>query len=366
MSDQPAPPASDRSTVETDPPLPPPPSHGPAPPRRGFLAWLYGLGFLILAAAIFYVWQHPNVPAETAPGTDTGTAPGIAMGTPDTRAVERKLDAIDTRLSRLEQQPRPPSATDLGKITAQLDALEARVSDQTRLASRLDVLSGRIESLSGLNQSGIDGIRQQLEISSGRLTAVEKTTGTVLESGIDAIRKQLDDTAARLAAVEKTAGGSEAVANRLDRLARIQAASLALANGQPLGELPDAPPALSRYANTAPPTMAHLRLTFPEMERAALAAGPSANSDGRFIDRVWERAQGLVTVRQGDDVVVGNASAVVLTRAGAALEAGDLAAAVRETALLGPNALRAAADWLAEAQALADARAALTDLAAHI
>ena len=112
--------------------------------------------------------------------------------------------------------------------------------------------------------------------------------------------------------------------------------------------------------------MAHLRLTFPQMERAALAAGQSDTGNGPFIDRVWERAQGLLTVRQGDAVVVGNASAVALTHASAALEAGDLAAAVRATSLLNPNALRAAADWLAEAKALVDARSALTDIAAHI
>jgi len=56
----------------------------------------------------------------------------------------------------------------------------------------------------------------------------------------------------------------------------------------------------------------------------------------------------------------------VLARAGVALEAGDLAGAVHETASLNPSALHAAADWLAEAKALVDARAALTNLAARI
>ena len=60
--------------------------------------------------------------------------------------------------------------------------------------------------------------------------------------------------------------------------------------------------------------LAHLRLLFPQMQRAAIAAGQSDTGNGPFIDRVWERAQGLLTVRQGDEVVVGNASAVALPR----------------------------------------------------
>ena len=261
MSDQPALPAPER------PPTDVPPSYQ-RPPRTNLVPWLYGLGFVVLAAAIFYLWQYPSTAQVDA-----------SAGVPDVRAAEQKLDALDDRVAHLEREPKPPSAADLGKITAQLDALEARVSDQTRLASRLDVLSGRVESLSGVNQSGIDVVKQQTQ--SG-IDVVKQQT----QSSIEAIRQQVDSTEGRLTALEKTAGRAEAVSVKLDRLARIQAASLALANGQPLGDLPGAPPALSRYANAAPPTMAHLRLMFPEMERAALAAGQSDSGNGPFIDRV--------------------------------------------------------------------------------
>jgi hypothetical protein len=287
--------------------------------------WLYGLGFLVLAAGILYLWQYPSMPADTA------------VATSEIQAAGQKLDSVDARLTLLEQQPKPPPPPDLSKITTELGALEARVSDQTQLASRLDVMSGRIESLSGLSQTGIDAIKQQLETNAGRLTALEKTVGSLAT-----------------------------VSSRVDRIVRVQAAALALADGQPLGDLPGAPPALSRYARTSPPTLAHLRLTFGQMEQTALAAGEANSINGPFIDRVWERAQGLVTVRQGDAVVVGNKSAIVLSHAKTALDAGDLAAAVKETARLDPNPAHVAADWLAEAKALLDARAALSDMAVHI
>jgi hypothetical protein len=327
MSDKSALSTTDPSVIEADPaPTTPRPS-----PRKLF-AWLYGFGWLILAAAIFYVWQYPSTPIEN-----------VAVLS-DMSAANEKLGLLDARLTRLEEQQKQSAAVSIDKITSRLDALDrhadtidASASDQTRLASRLDVLSGRIESLSGGNQTAIDVIKQQLEGNSGRLTALEKK-----------------------------AGGLEATSARIDQIARIQAAALALSNGQPLGDLPGAPPAVSRYAHAAPPTESHLRLTFPQMERAALAAAEPGGGSGPLIDRVWERAQGLVTIRQGDEVLLGNSSAMSLSHARVALEAGDVTAAVRAMTALSPNALRAASDWLAEAKALVDARLALTDMAVRI
>jgi hypothetical protein len=347
MSDETPLPAPESSAVEANAP-----STASRPARRDMLPWLCAIGFVVLAAAIVYLWQYPGTPGDTTAGvSDTQMA--------EIRVAEQKIDAIESRLARLEQQPKPPSTADIGKITARLDALDARVSDQTRLASRLDVLSGRIESLSGVNQSGNDVVKQQIQSA---IDVVRKQT----QSGIDAIKQEVENNTSRLSAIEKAAGSVDAVSKRLDRIARIQAASLALANGEPLGDLPDAPPALARYATVAPPTIAHLRLMFPKVERAALEVSQVSSTNGPFIDRVWERAQGLVTVRRGDEVVIGDTSAVTLTRASAALEAGDLVAAVHETSQLDPKAVHALADWLAEAKALIDARAALTDMAAHI
>lgn len=320
MTDQPALPAPEQPQLEANLA-----STMPRSRQRNVVPWLYGFGFLMLAAAIFYLWQHPSVPAET-----------VADMT-DIRAVEQKLQAVDTRLAHLEQQPKVSPTVDLEKIAERLATLEAHVSDQARLASQVDVLSGRIQSLSGREQTGLDVLKQQLDHDAGRLTNLEKT-----------------------------GDGLKAVSDRVDRIVRIEAASVALAAGQPLGELPGAPAALSQYAHAAPPTMAHLRLAFPQIERAALAAGQSSSASGPFIDRVWERAQGLVTIRQGDAVVIGNASAVGLAQAKIALDAGDLAAAIDATAALSPDVVHAAAIWLTEARALLNAQIALADLAAHI
>jgi hypothetical protein len=308
----------------TEQPLLPPPNEPPESvvvatktPGRDLVPWFGGAGFLLLAAAIFYVWQYPTVPDETVRNASA------------TQLLEQRLAAVDARLGRLEQRPTP----DLGKISARVDVLEGRIADQTQLGSRLDTLSGRIESLSGRDQTALDATKQRL-----------------------------DGLTSRIAALESNAGGLDSVTKRLNRVAKLQEASIALAAGRPVGDLPNAPEALARYAHTAPPTEAQLRVEFAKAQKGALAAKQPNNSDLPFIGRVWDRAQGMITIRQGDDLVVGNTSAIILNQAQAALDLGDLPAAVQAVETLKGEPGQAMADWLAEAKALLSARSALANM----
>jgi hypothetical protein len=174
---------------------------------------------------------------------------------------------------------------------------------------------------------------------------------------------RVDAIETRLAAVAAADQQVAALNARATRLARVQAATAALHAGQKLGDLPGAPPALSRYAAANPPTEAELRLAFPAVARAAMAASQPNTAGKPFLDRVWARAQTLVTIRQGDDVVVGDEASGVLAHARTDLDAGDLAGAVNAlSGLKGPGA-QAVANWLDDAKALLAARAALTQMA---
>ncbi|HEX5326561.1 MAG TPA: mitofilin family membrane protein, partial [Acetobacteraceae bacterium] len=94
------------------------------------------------------------------------------------------------------------------------------------------------------------------------------------------------------------------------------------------------------------------------------ASRPEAG-DRAFGQRLWQRAQGLISIREGDRVIVGNPAAGVLDEAQTRLDAGDLAGAVAAVSkLTGPPA-QALADWLAQANALLAARAALATMAAQ-
>lgn len=141
-----------------------------------------------------------------------------------------------------------------------------------------------------------------------------------------------------------------------------QDATRALGAGQPLGVIRGAPPALARYAEARPPTEAGLRREFPSLAaRATEASKPATEADG-VAQRMWLHVQSLVTVKDHDKVLVGAPAAIILGEAQDRLTTGDLAGAVAALAALDPAAAAIMADWSARAQALLDARAAVTAL----
>jgi len=345
--------AAPRPPIAADPPPPPSAATSGKPPaapakQRDLLPILYLAGFVVLAGAVLWLWQNPSIVPPPPPDTH------------QVDALRQQVAGLEARLTRLEQRPAPaiPAPPDLAPLTARIAALEARkppppvdlgpleaavaalerrpVGDPT-LATRMDALAGRQDALAA---------------------RVESSDATLL-------RRQ-DATDGRLGPLEHNAGQITALADRAGRIARIQAAQAALDSGRKLGDLPGAPPALARYAAAPAPTTASLRLSFPAAAAAAMAASqPVVSGDKPFLDRAWARAQELVTLREGDHVIVGDPAAGVLARARAALDAGDLAGAVAALGALSGPAAAAVSGWKAQAQGLLDARQALADMAAH-
>ena len=281
--------------------------------KSDLLPLLCGLGFVFLCIALLVAWLNPMEPAQV-------------------RDANQRIASLDARLRQLEQTP---VASDIARLQARVTALEARQNaDPAQVAQRLDVMAGRIE---GLNT------REQ--------TQAQQT------------QQVLDTLSARIGTLEGAQNNAAGIASKVDKVARRQDAALALSAGKPLGDIPGAPPALAKYATAAPPTEAQLRLAFPAAERAALAAEQPDLTGAPLWQRVWEKTQGLVTIRQGRQVVVGNQSAVALGEAKAALDAGDLGKAVSALAPLADAPRKAMAGWLAEAQSLLAARAALAVMA---
>jgi hypothetical protein len=124
------------------------------------------------------------------------------------------------------------------------------------------------------------------------------------------------------------------------------------------------PPALAERA-AGVPTLAMLQAAFPEAARAALAASATVPPEGGLGERLiaFLRAQTgarSLTPREGDD------PDAVLSRAEAALRAGDLAAVLAALDALPETAKPALAAWRAQAEARAAAVAAAADLAATL
>jgi hypothetical protein len=299
------------------------PTSSPAPNNR--LALLCGLGFLLLAAAIAYLWSN------TIKGEQ------LVDQTKAFESANQRLAELETRLSRVEERPTPVvSAGDLARLNARLDALDGRLVNQAQVASQIDTMAGRIQALAGRDQSAVDTLNQQVSDLSNKLNATTAATGDL-----------------------------SAVTARVDRLGRLQAAAENLAAGRPLGDLAGAPPALSKYAQKSPPTMAQLRLSFRHAKADALTKPEPTPASTPFVDRVLEKAQGLMTIKQGDNVVVGDATAMLLNQAETLLEAGDLDGAVKSVESMKGDGVTEMAGWLASAKDLLAARGALAQLAAQ-
>jgi hypothetical protein len=116
----------------------------------------------------------------------------------------------------------------------------------------------------------------------------------------------------------------------------------------------DAPPALSRFAAAAPPTEAALRQSFEEAARNARGTGTPEGA--------LNRLSSVLTVRRGDEVLVGDTNEATVERARRALEAGDLEGALAQLNRLPDATKTAMRPWLNEAEGLLAARAALRQL----
>ena len=373
----------------------------PAPARRvDVLPILYLVGFVILAGALAYLWRHPTMPRsevvqEAKVDTlrqqlDARQAEAAALAQRVAALEARSLPAapdlgpVDTRLSALENRPAPPPV-DLKPLSDRLAALEARppadlkpLSDQlaavqARPPVDLKPVTDRLAALEG--KPPVD-----LKPLSDRLAAVEAKPPVDL-GPLDArvaaqagasqqLGAQLGTLDTRVTAAEaqarQTASGLAAITDRAQRMARAQSVAVALAAGQPLGDLPGAPPALAKFARTAPPTDSALRLSFDAAAAAAQRASLAPVIDGQsFTERAWTRAQQSLSVRQGDRVLLGDPIAGVVQRARQLLDAGDLGGAVHALDGLSGPARAAMAEWIGQAQSLLDARAAVSSLAAQ-
>lgn len=395
---------SETPQITPSPAASPPPDRvhvaDPHQRRTDLLPLMYLLGFLVLGGALFYLWRNPTLPQgatqdtsrlealqqqvqelsarlESRPAAQTVVAPlESRVAALEARpAAQALLAPLEGRLATLEVRPVPPTF-DLSRVEERLKALEARPVppalgtqlNLTDVAGRLDTLAGRLDTLTGRLNGELGALTGRLNAELGALGGRLDDLGSDLNGRIGGLGSDLNGKLggleSRLSAMEQRLSQSTQqvsnVADRAARLARLQAAAAALETGQRLGDIPGAPPALARFATQTPPTEAGLRLSFPAAAEAAhQASQPAIEENQSLLNRTWTRAQQLVTVRQGERVLLGDPIAGVLAQARERLDAGDLAGAVKELDGLAGPAAEAMRGWRAQAQALLDARAAL-------
>lgn len=312
----------------------PPQSSARAPLLLGII------GFLLLLGVSAWLWTElQDVRHQLAARPETAIDPArIEALEGQLRASQQQIETLTAKVQQPPPAPPPPPApVDLAPLEARLAALEQRPLPVPPAPVDLGPLEARLATLENRPPPDDSAVRARLAELNTRLEGVGKQ--------LDAAEAQSSQSGARIA-----------------RAASLQAASLALDAGRPLGELTGASAPLQRYATNPPPTEAALRLSFETAARAAEAATDPAAGATDVGDRIWQRVQSLVTVRRGDHVLVGDPAAVVLAEARRKLVAGDLAGAVAALDRLDAGAAKAMLSWRGEAQALLDARTALASL----
>ena len=273
-----------------------------------------------------------------------------------------------------QQQLATASPADLqAETSAALEDLEAR---QVRLRQQMEGLAPRVDAI----ERTLAALRQSVD-----------TLATTEQAADPEVVKQLGD---RMALLEAQAGAARGLAQQVRSLeastavARDTASKLAttvlaagqlaqaVADGGPfvrqlaavraLGgddpEIAQAAAELEPHATSGVPTLAALRAQLPATVDTVIRATPVTAGE-TWTDRVVNQLASLVSIRRiGSDAIAAGGVDGIVAQAEAALQGGDLQAAVTAFERLDGPPARAASDWLQDARARLAANRALATL----
>jgi hypothetical protein len=242
------------------------------------------------------------------------------------------LAAGEVYLWRLHQMI-PDDAAQIAALQSQIAALRTADAHAAPAPDSITVQADLAEKFAALNAQ-VGAMQTQLAADHGTLTQLSANSTDVTK-----------------------------LTAKIALLSTLEDARMALEAGQPLGDIPNAPPALAKFAETAPPTQAALLLAYPDAARAADNASVARVQKGKFWAGVVSRLENMITISDGAHVLVGAPAAAITAQAGALLDAGDLNGAVNTLNGLSPETQSAMGTWLQQARDLLAARAAIISMA---
>lgn len=344
----------ERQTGEPSPPPPP-----PVKARRGGLGVFLGLvvGGALAAAIGFGAARYVVPEGWPFPGTEPEVDPLVAI----VEGQGGEISALGDRLAALEASTAVADAVaalqaDIGRLA---ERMNAGLADIEVTAARVEAMEARLDAVEKLAPEGSEAAQAAAEAYARELAALRE----MFAGELAALEAQQADAAVLEAEAQEAA---RAAAGR----AALTKVATALDTGQPFADALDelvqatgmaVPPELARLSATGAPTLAALQDAFPASARAAIEADIAAAVEDGSMSRTtaFFRTQlgaRSLEPREGDD------ADAILSRAEAALRAGDIAGAVAEVATLPEAAKPAMADWVDLArtrQAALDANAAL-------
>lgn len=313
----------------------------PAAQKSGFLP--LALGGLVAGVIGF------GVATFTTPQADPALATQIAEQATALSALEQRLQSLPVAdLTAIE--------TAQAQLRDNLSGLNAALAD---IGVRLDALEQRPAGAVTDTSAATAGVEAEMEALRAQIEAMA-----------GAARTELEEARAAAASIEENAAAAARNAAARAALSRVQTA---LESGAPIGAaLGDLEGAIGTAAPEAliavqdgVPTLASLQEQFPDVARAALAtarsegvAGEETTGLGAFLRNQFDVRS--TAPRDGND------ADAILSRAEAAVRSGRLTEALAEISGLPEVARAEMADWLALAEARADAIAAVDILSTSI
>ena len=267
-----------------------------------------------------------------------------------------KISAQASEITELRDQIAAVPAPDLSGVeaaqAATADAMVAADERITALETRLNDLSNRAGDSGSVStaayEAELDALRSEMENLRGTAIA------------------ELESAREQAAEIENNAEAAARAATGRASLARIQSG---METGAPLGEAlddlaaalqADVPAALTAVRDGTP-TLAALQSDFPALARAALATaraeGVSGEAEGGFASFLRNQFD-VRSVAPKD----GDGTDAILSRAEATLRHGRLTDALAEVGALPEVARAELSEWIALAEARADALAAAATL----
>ena len=329
----------------------------PRPRRGGFIAPLVGGA---LAAVLGYGLAHydvlqlrqglePNQLEARFADLESKLAAAEAAAAQGQEAISR----ADAAMAKAEANAE--AAGNSGADSAQLAELQAQLAGLAKEVAQRPTATGE----GGASAAALAALQAQVEQlrdaqQGADPAAVRAMVAQELQAKVDATLAEAETQAQGLrdgaAADVARSALREAIASGRPFAAELSAANIS-----------DLPAALTARAELGLPALSDLAARFPDLARLALDAAIRADAGEGLGDKAWSLMRlGLgarsLTPREGTD------ADAVLSRAEAAVQAGNLTTALQELQGLPAAAKTVMAEWISEAQARIDAEAALAAL----
>jgi hypothetical protein len=246
--------------------------------------------------------------------------------------MEATAGAVDVMRQQLAKMPAGPSESDFTALAERVNKLEVAVATAAAATGSGDGASS--EGLTAL-AGQVSDAKSELTALAARLKDAEGKIATLgngeVGNGAAAVR------AMAVVSLRRAASGSQPFEDEVDGLAA-------------LGGAPDLVAKLRPYATTGVKSQSELAATFSATADAIITATTQSDSSANFFTRVLNGLSHLVSVRPAGPVA-GDDPPAVVSRMTAAVNKGDLAAALKERQSLPEGGQVASAAWAKDAEA---------------